>query len=129
MNIFKKKKWLSKPIYFRNYLLRKTWLDKCLKSLVSEEPLTTNIVNRPKHCWNLNESIYNIYWSLKRQLSWKKSLLGIWKILRFFVNTLAADYKYSLLNRENLTEPLQILLFEKEKSFSQIFFFFCIFEF
>ena len=42
------------------------------------------------------------------------SLLGICKILRLFVNTLAANDKYSLLNRENLTEPLQILLSEKK---------------
>ena len=28
----------------------KTWLDKCLKSLVSEDPSTSNTVNVPKHC-------------------------------------------------------------------------------
>ena len=56
------------------------------------------------------------------QLSWKRSLLGTCKILRFFVNTLAADDKYSLLNRDNLTEPLQILLSEKPKACSQFSF-------
>ena len=35
---------------FQNYGLRKTWLDKCLKSPVSEDPLTSNIGNGPKHC-------------------------------------------------------------------------------
>ena len=43
------------------------------------------------------------------------------KILRLFVNTLPLDGKYSLLNREKLTQPLQIQLCQKEKSFSQFF--------
>ena len=37
-------------MYFGNYRQRKTWLEKCLKSLVSEEPLTSNMVNGPKNC-------------------------------------------------------------------------------
>ena len=36
-------------MYLQNYELRKTWLDKCLKSLVSEDPLTDNILNGRKH--------------------------------------------------------------------------------
>ena len=27
----------------------KTWLDKCLRSLLSEDTLTSNMVNGPKH--------------------------------------------------------------------------------
>ena len=34
----------------------------------------------------------------------------ICKILVLFVNTLTADEKYSLINRENLTEPDQMQL-------------------
>ena len=34
----------------------KTWLDECLKSLVSAESSTGNIVNVPKHCWNLHHT-------------------------------------------------------------------------
>ena len=41
-------------MYFRNYGFGKAWLDKCLKSAVSQYPLTSNIVNRPKHCSNSN---------------------------------------------------------------------------
>ena len=37
-------------MYFRKYGLQKTWLDKCLKGLFSEDPLTSNLVNGPKHC-------------------------------------------------------------------------------
>ena len=56
-----------------------------------------------------------------RQLNCKKSLLVICKILRLFVNTLTADDKYSLLNRDNLTQAIQTLLSQKPKAFSQFF--------
>ena len=49
----------------------------------------------------------------------EKSLLVLCKILRLFVNTLTANDKYSLLNRINLTQPIQILLSPKQKNFSQ----------
>ena len=42
------------------------------------------------------------------------------KILRLFVNTLIDDDKYSLLHRDNLTQPIQILLSQKQNSFSQL---------
>ena len=44
------------------------------------------------------------------------------KILRLFVNTLTADDNCSLLNRDNVTEPIQILLSQKQKTVSQFFF-------
>ena len=43
------------------------------------------------------------------------------KILGLFVNTLTANDKYSLLNRENLLQHRQIQLSQKQKSFSQFF--------
>ena len=64
---------------------------------------------------------YHIYWSVWKQLSFKKSLLRICKILSLFVNTLTADDKYSLLNRENLTQPIQMELSQKQKPFPQFF--------
>ena len=36
-------------MYFGNYGLRKTWLDICVRRPVSEDPLTGNMVNWPKH--------------------------------------------------------------------------------
>ena len=54
-------------------------------------------------------------------MSWKKSLLVLFKILRQLVNTLNADDRYSLLNRDNLTQPIQILLSQKQKTFSEFF--------
>ena len=43
------------------------------------------------------------------------------KILRLFVNTLADKDKYCLLYGDNLTQPIQILLTQKKKTFSQLF--------
>ena len=48
-------------------------------------------------------------------------MLVQWKIFRLFVNTLTEDDKYSLLYRDNLTQPIQILLSQKEKTFSEFF--------
>ena len=38
-----------------------------------------------------------------------------------FVNTLTADDKYSLLNRDNLTQPILTELCRKQTAFSQFF--------
>ena len=43
------------------------------------------------------------------------------KIFRLFVNKLTPDDKYSLLRRDKIMQPIQILLSEKEKSFSEFF--------
>ena len=61
-------------MYFRNCGLQKTWLDKCLKSHVSEDPSTGNMKN-----------------------------------------------KYTLLSRDNLMEPIQMHLSQKQKTFSEFF--------
>ena len=67
------------------------------------------------------QQLYHIYWSVSRQLTCKKSLLVTCKISRLFPNTLSADGKYSLLNRDNLTEPIQMQLSRKQKTVSQFF--------
>ena len=36
-----------------------------------------------------------------------------------FVKILTADDKYSLLNRDNFRQPIQMQLFEKHKTFAQ----------
>ena len=56
--------------------------------------------------------------SLWIQLSWKKSLLVICKILGLFVNTMTADDKHSLLNRDNLRQSIQMQLCQKQTTFS-----------
>ena len=52
---------------------------------------------------------------------WKNSLLVICKILGHFVYILTADDKHSLLNRDNLTQPIQMQLSPKQKTFPQFF--------
>ena len=48
-------------MYIWTYRLRKSWLDKCLKSPVSKDLLTSNMLNGPKKCWNLNDSTFTIF--------------------------------------------------------------------
>ena len=51
----------------------------------------------------------------------------IQKILRLFVNTLTADDKHYLLNRDNLAQLIQMQLSQKQKTFAEFFFFFFAF--
>ena len=48
-------------MYFRNYGLPKTWLDKCVKSPVSEDPSKSNMVNAPKLCSNFKDTFFTIF--------------------------------------------------------------------
>ena len=48
-------------------------------------------------------------------------MLVLCKISGLFLNTLSDDDKYSLLYRDNLTQPIQILLSQKQKTFSEFF--------
>ena len=48
-------------MYFRNFSLQKTWLDKCLKPPETEDPLTANIANGLKHYCNLNHSTFTTF--------------------------------------------------------------------
>ena len=66
-----------------------------------------------------SQHLYHIYWSLASQLSWKKSLFLTCKILGLILNTLAADDRYPVLNKDNLTIPTQIQLSRKQQTFSQ----------
>ena len=44
------------------------------------------------------------------------------KLLRLFLKTLTVNDKHYLLNRDNLTQPIQMQLSEKQKTFSQFVF-------
>ena len=68
-----------------------------------------------------SEHLYHIHRSLRRELSWQKSLLLTSKILGLLVNTLATEEKYPVLNRDNLTIPIQMQLSQKQKTFSEFF--------
>ena len=49
-------------------------------------------------------------------------MLVLCKILGLFVNTLSEDDKYCLLYNDNLLQPIQILLSQKQKTFSEFFY-------
>ena len=55
-------------------------------------------------------------------MSWKKSLVVTFKLLRLFVNTLTADDKHSFLSRDNSIQTIQMHLSQKQKTFSEFFF-------
>ena len=69
------------------------------------------------------QDLYHSHWSLLKQLGLKKSLLLICKVLKAFVNALSAPNKYSLRNKNNLTQPIQRQLCEKQETFCLFFFF------
>ena len=48
-------------MYFRNYGLRRTWLDQFLKSPGSGDPSTGNMVTGPKQSCNLNDSTFTTF--------------------------------------------------------------------
>ena len=48
-------------------------------------------------------------------------MLVLCKIFRLYVNTLTDDDKYFLFYRDNLMQPIQVLLSQKKKTFSEIF--------
>ena len=121
MNILKKKMALIDFVFPKLRSL-KSWLDKSLKSDVSEDPLKSKMVNGPKHCWNMRQSTINILLDYF-QGKWigKKSLLLTCQVLGHLFETLAADDKYPFLSRDNLTKQIQMQLSQKEKKFSEFF--------
>ena len=51
----------------------------------------------------------------------------IHKIIRLFLNELTRNDKHYLPNRDNLTQPVQMQISEKQETFSAFFFFFFFF--
>ena len=70
---------------------------------------------------SLSQHLYHIHWSLPSQLSWKKSSFFTCQILGLLVNRLTANENYLVLNRDNLTIPIQMQLCQKHKTFCQFF--------
>ena len=75
------------------------------------------------------KDIYRNYWWLWRKFRLKKSLWVICNILGLFVDLLAADGKYSLLNKKHLLQYFQMQLSKKRKVLSQVFLIFSKFRF
>ena len=95
------------------------WLHKFLKLNVSEDASKRNIINGQNHCCNLDDSTFTIFID---------NFEGNWVGKSFFCcyakysNCLLTYWlpmtRYSVLNRDNLREPIQITLCLKERKFS-----------
>ena len=121
MNIFKKKMTLIADVFEKlrtpkNVVRRMCNLSHFRRSFEEEhgKRVHTLFKNKWQHLYHINITL----WS---QFSFKKSLLEICKMLRLFFNTLTSDEKHSLLNRDNLTKPIPMQLYQKQKTFPQFF--------
>ena len=57
-----------------------------------------------------------------KAIALEKSLLLICKVLKLFLKALTFRDKYSLRNRDNLQQPFQMRLSQKQEIFFQFFF-------
>ena len=121
MNIFRQKDdphiWCIPEMTDSIKQVRSMSNNSCLKGPFEEQHgklAQTLLKSKRKH-------LYHIYWPLWRQLTYKTSLLVIFKIWGLFVNTLSADDNYSLLDRENLMQSTQMQLSQKQKNVSPFF--------
>ena len=94
-----------------------------LRSMPKKSPFGVSVQKQHGKCAQIllkfeGQLLHHNYWSQGRQLSYKKSLLQISNISRLFPNTLSADGKYSLLERDNLTKQIQMQLSKTQKTFS-----------
>ena len=84
-------------------------LFKCITRLLSENPLAVNVLTSSKNSWNLEKNNAT-FSSFEAKLSYKNFFLMRSDILGLVVNTLTANYEYSLSNRENFPIPIRINL-------------------
>ena len=85
-------------------------------------PPKSNMVRGTKNCWNLNHTTFTIFIAHCEVNSFAENCFSvIWKVLKMFVNILTADDKFSLLNRDNLRQPIQMQLSQKKKHFLNLF--------
>ena len=104
-------------MYVQNNRLRKTWIRKCLKRPVSEDPSKSQLV---KGCQTLLKSALQHFYHVSllwEKLSWILSLLVKFEIRGLFINTFTVNHDYSVRNTESLPQPIQMQLSEKQKSF------------
>ena len=91
------------------------WLFKRLKSFVSKHPVTVNILNSLKHC---NTALPSHCFITLGKIESENIRLSVSEILGVFVSTLTAEEKYSLRNRNNLSQHIQLQWSKKEKNLS-----------
>ena len=104
---------------FRINWLPKIWLDKCLKSFVSEDPETNNMANGSKYFCNLNGSTFTIFIKHFDSGCVGKGLFYNTQNPEPLLITLTTDDKHYLVNRDKLTQPIQKPIPQKQKNFSE----------
>ena len=94
------------------------WLVKCLKSLFAKYLPTVNMLNSQKTCTTAL-SLYSLITLAQSEL--QNVPLSVSQILGVFVITLTIDDKYSLRNRKNLPQTIQLQLSKTQKNWSECF--------
>ena len=94
------------------------WLVKYLKSLLSQYLGTVNMLSSLKKCTTALPPYCLI--TLAKMVLENVSVSG-YEILGVFINTLTVDEKYSLGNRKNLPQPIQLQLSQKQNKFLEVF--------
>ena len=65
-------------MYIRNYRQqKKTWLGKSLRTLVPEQPSIVNTLKCPKHCRNLLDRTYIIFFITLRKIESENVSLSV----------------------------------------------------
>ena len=117
---FKQKMSLT-VICFWNCRQQKAGLPKCLKIPMSEYLSTVNTLRCPKDCFNLHGNIFLIFLiALKRNQPQKFCFSGIWNLVTFCYPIDTRWYVFPLRKSKRLTKPIQMLLFQNQKIFSEI---------
>ena len=62
-NILKKKMTFILHVFPKLRTAKYTCLDKCSKSPISKHPSRVNVLRQPKHCWNLHDSTFLIFFN------------------------------------------------------------------
>ena len=116
LNVMKKKMTLI-AFVFSKLRTAKTCLDKCIKSLIWENPSANNMVNVPKHLWNLHYRTFMIFID-HCQVNWVGKGLSLWhgnswnclltqllpmKSIYFFIGTIEGyQFRYHYLRNKKL---------------------------
>ena len=96
-------------------------LDKSLKSAVSQYSSRSNMVKALKHISNYKDATSIILTLDRKDIQFSNVTISSGNMLWLFVNTFTAADKYSPLNKDNFTQPIEIQLSQKSKTFSDSF--------
>ena len=94
------------------------WLVECLKSLVSYHLARVNMLNSLKNCTTTLPSSCFITFP---KIELVNGHLIVSEIVGVFVNISTSNDKYSLHNRKNILQPIQLQLSKKQKIFYEFF--------